>query len=152
VTVRRAWRRDGFVVDTDPERLDLPLVHRWLAEESYWARGVPVEVVRRAVAHSLNFGLYRAREQIGLARVVTDYATFAWLADVFVSALWRGRGLGVWLVETAMGCPELQGLRNVVLATADAHELYRRFGFTEPPPGRLMLKHDPDAYTRDRSR
>jgi GNAT superfamily N-acetyltransferase len=151
MTVRREWRRDGFVIATDPERLDVPLVHRWLAEESYWARGVREDVVRRAIANSLTFGLYRDREQIGVARVVTDYATFAWLADVFVLAAWRGRRLGVWLVETVMTCPELQGLRNVILATADAHELYRRFGFTEPPPGRLMLKHDPDVYVRDRS-
>jgi GNAT superfamily N-acetyltransferase len=150
VTIAREWRRDDFLIATDPERLDVALVHRWLAEESYWARGVSAEVVRRAVAHSLNFGLYRDGAQIGLARVVTDYATFAWLADVFVTAPWRGRGLGVWLVETAMACPELQGLRNVVLATADAHELYRRFGFAEPPPGRLMLRHDPDVYTRAR--
>ena len=150
MTVVREWRRDGLVVSTDPARLDLALVHRWLAEESYWARGVPFDVVRRAAAHSLNFGLYDAGAQVGYARVVTDDATFAWLADVFVLASHRHRGLGVWLVECVTTCPELRDLRNIVLATADAHDLYRRFGF-EVDPDRLMRKHDPDVYTRPRS-
>jgi GNAT superfamily N-acetyltransferase len=150
VTVVREWRRDGYTVSTDPARLDLPLVQRWLAGESYWARGVPLDVVRRAADASLNFGLYEGGEQIGYARVVTDQATFAWLADVFVLAPHRGRGLGVWLVECVLGCPELQGLRSWLLATADAHALYRRFGFAETEPGRLMRKHDPDVYLRAR--
>jgi GNAT superfamily N-acetyltransferase len=145
-TVIREWRRDGLVVSTDPARLDLPFVQRWLAEESYWARGIPLDVVERAAAGSINFGLYDEMAQVGYARVVTDRATFAWLADVFVVTGHRGRGLGVWLVECVMACPELLGLRNWILATADAHGLYRRFGFADPEPGRLMRKHDPDIY------
>ena len=150
MTVVREWRRDGFVVSTDPVRLDLLLVQRWLAEESYWAKGIPLDVIERAARGSLNFGLYGSDEQVAYARVVTDYATFAWLADVFVAAAHRGRGLGKWLVECVMACPELQGLRSYLLATADAHELYRRFGFEEPEPRRLMRKTDPDIYLRGR--
>jgi len=150
VTVVREWRRDGFVVSTDPVRLDLLLVQRWLAEESYWAKGIPLDVIERAARGSLNFGLYGSDEQVAYARVVTDYATFAWLADVFVAAAHRGRGLGKWLVECVMACPELQDLRSYLLATADAHELYRRFGFEEPEPRRLMRKTDPDIYLRGR--
>lgn len=149
MTVVREWRRDGCTVSTDPARLDLALVQRWLAAESYWAKGVPPEVVERAARGSLNFGLYDAADgQIGYARVVTDYATFAWLADVFVLAPERGRGLGVWLVACVMECPELQNLRNWLLATADAHDLYRRFGFDDPEPRRLMRRHDPDIHLR----
>src|SRR5262249_52555756 len=124
VTVVREWRRDGLVLSTDPARLDLALVHRWLAEESYWARDIPFDVFRRAAASSLNFGMYDDGAQVAYARVVTDHATFAWLADVFVPASYRGRGLGVWLVECVTTCPELRDLRNLVLATADAHDLY----------------------------
>jgi GNAT superfamily N-acetyltransferase len=150
VTVLREWRRGPFVVSTDPARLDLPLVQRWLAAESYWARGIPVDVVRRAADGSVNFGLYEGAAQVGYARVVTDQATFAWLADVFVVAPHRARGLGTWLIRCVLDCPELQGLRGWVLATADAHELYRRFGFVESEPGRLMRKHDPEIYVRAR--
>lgn len=148
MTVVREWRRDRWIVSTDPARLDLGLVQRWLAAESYWARGVPLDVVRRAAAGSLNFGLYGDAGQNGYARVVTDYATFAWLADVFVLEPHRGHGLGTWLVGCVLACPEVQGLRRWLLATADAHELYRRFGFTETEPGQIMRKHDPDARTR----
>ena len=150
MTVVREWRRDGYVVSTDPARLDLPLVARWLADESYWARGIPEAVVRKAAAASLNFGLYGDGGQIGYARVVTDQATVAWLGDVFVLAAHRGRGLGVWLVECVLACPETQGLRNWLLATADAHELYRRFGFAPADPARIMRKHAPDVYAKPR--
>jgi len=150
VTVVREWRRDGFVVSTDPARLDLAMVQRWIADESYWARGVPLEVVRRAAAGSLNFGLYGPGGQVGYARAVTDSATFAWLADVFVLAPHRGCGLGRWLIECVMTCPELQDLRSYLLATTDAHGLYRRFGFEEPEAGRIMRKSDPEIYLRAR--
>src|SRR5215207_10663728 len=100
------WRRGGYVISTDPDRLDLELLHRFLSEEAYWSRGVAREVVERSIRHSLNFGLYRGEEQVGFARVVTDYATFAWLADVFVLEPHRGRGLGKWLVGTVAGHSE----------------------------------------------
>jgi GNAT superfamily N-acetyltransferase len=128
------WRRGEYVISTDRSRLDLDAVHAYLSEEAYWSPGVPRAVVERSIEHSLNFGLYRGDEQVGFARVVTDYATFAWLADVFVLREHRGAGLGKWLVETAVSHPELRGLRRWILATGDAHELYARFGF-EPTAG-----------------
>ena len=123
-------RDDGYMVSTDPGRLDLDVVHRYLSEEAYWSPGVPRDVVERAVEHSICFGLYAPDgDQAGFARVVTDRATFGFLADVFVLDAHRGRGRGVFLVATALDHPELHGLRRILLATEDAHGLYARFGF-----------------------
>lgn len=120
----------GYEISTDRERLDLDVVHPYLSEEAYWSPGVARAVVERAVANSLCFGLYAPDgAQAGFARAVTDRATFAYLGDVFVLAAHRGRGLGVWLVETMLAHPDLQGLRRIELATVDAHGLYARFGF-----------------------
>ena len=123
------WRRDEYLISTDPSRLDLELVHRFLSEEAYWSPGVAREIVERSIEHSLNFGLYRGDKQVGFARVVTDYATFAWLADVFVLETDRQRGLGKWLVETVISHADLKTVRRWLLATGDAHTLYERFGF-----------------------
>jgi GNAT superfamily N-acetyltransferase len=123
------WRRGDYLISTDPARLDLELVHRYLSEEAYWSPGVPREVVERSIRHSLNFGVYLSDEQVGFARVVTDYATFAWLADVFVLERHRRQELGKWLLETVLGHPELRGMRRWLLATKDAHGLYEGFGF-----------------------
>jgi GNAT superfamily N-acetyltransferase len=133
-------REDGYVVSTDPARLDMDAIHAFL-RTSYWSPNVPRAVVERAVRHSIPFGLHAPGGGLaGFARVLSDRATFAYLADVFVLPEHRGRGLGVWLVEQVLAHPELQGLRRWALATADAHELYRRFGFEEPSaPERLML-------------
>jgi N-acetylglutamate synthase-like GNAT family acetyltransferase len=125
----RMWRRGEYEITTDPARIDLDLLHGFLSEEAYWSRGVSREVVERSIEHSLNFVLLRGDDQVGFARVVSDYATFAWLADVFVLDEHRGRGLGTWLVETALSHPDVQGLRRWILATGDAHGLYARFGF-----------------------
>jgi len=141
--VRREWRRDGYTISTDPALLDIGMIHDFLARRSYWAQEIPLDVVQRSIEHSLCFGLYAAASQVGLARVVTDYAVFAYLGDVFVLEEHRGRGLGTWLVETAGACPELQGVRRWDLATNDAHELYRRFGFVEANPTRVMERLDP---------
>jgi GNAT superfamily N-acetyltransferase len=122
-------RRGGFLISTDPARLDLAVVHDYLAHRSYWAAGRPAEVVRRAVEHSLCFGLYDGDRQAGFARVVTDRATFAWLCDVFVLEDYRGRGLGKWLVGCVLAHPALRGLRRLLLATRDAHGLYEQHGF-----------------------
>jgi GNAT superfamily N-acetyltransferase len=120
----------GYEISTDPARLDLDLIHRFLSREAYWSPGVPRDVVERALANSLCFGLFApGGAQAGFARAVTDRATFAYLADVFVLPEHRGRGLGVWLVETVLAHPDLQGLRRIELATVDAHGLYERFGF-----------------------
>lgn len=138
------WQRGEFTISTDRSRLDLGVIHGYLSTESYWAVGRDPEVVRRSVEHSLPFGLYEGERQIGFARVVTDYATFAWIADVFVLDEFRGRGLGKWLVEVILSHPALQGFRRWVLATKDAHGLYRQFGFQElKRPERWMERPDP---------
>ena len=135
-------QRESFTVSTDPARLDVAAITDFLANHSYWARGIP-----RDVAGSLAFGLYDADRQIGLARMITDRATFAYLCDVYVLDEYRGRGLGVWLVESVLGHPDLQGLRRFMLATRDAHTLYGRFGFAQPPdPTRWMEIARPDVY------
>ncbi|MCP3142586.1 GNAT family N-acetyltransferase [Pyxidicoccus xibeiensis] len=144
------WTRDGFVISTDRARVDVEVVHRFL-QSSYWAAGIPLELVRRAVEHSLPFGVYRAAsgEQVGFARVTTDFATFAYLADVFIDEALRGQGLGQWLAATIVGHPELQGLRRWLLATRDAHGLYAQHGFTPlSAPASFMEKWDPDVYRR----
>ncbi len=143
---------DDYTISDDPARLDLGVIHRYLSEESYWARGLPREVLERSVAGSLPFGIYleragEAAEQVGFARVVTDRATFAWLADVFVLPAHRGRGLSKRLLAAILAHPDLQALRRFLLATWDAHGLYRQFGFAEPArPDRLMERHRENAY------
>jgi GNAT superfamily N-acetyltransferase len=142
--------RDGFTVSTDPARLDVEAIHAFLAT-SYWAEGIPRETVERSLRGSLCFGLYHGDRQIGLARVITDGATFAYLCDVYVLPEARGQGLGKWLMQCVMAHPDLQGLRRFSLATRDAHELYRPFGFTEVQnPGRLMEIVRPGIYTQGR--
>ena len=139
------WRKGAYTVSTDPDRLDLAAIHGYL-RESYWAAGIPREKVEKAIRHSLPFGLYEENSLIGFARVITDFATFAYVADAFVLPSHRGRGLGVWLMEVVRAHPDLQKLRRWVLATRDAHELYRKTGFTEVDPGRFMQVLDPDVY------
>jgi GNAT superfamily N-acetyltransferase len=139
-------RRGPFLVTTDRARLDLDVVHAFL-RRAYWSPGVPRDTVERAIAGSLAFGLFEHDRQIGFARTITDGATFAYLADVFVLETRRGRGLGVFLMESVMAHPALQGLRRFALATRDAHDLYRRFGFTPlSAPDRFMERFAPDAY------
>jgi GNAT superfamily N-acetyltransferase len=147
VTGPHDWTRDGFRISTAPGRLDLDVIHGFLWN-SYWAAGIPREVVERSIRGSLCFGLYReSGGQIGFARVITDRATFAHLADVFVREPWRGRGLSKWLLETILAHPELQGLRRFSLGTKDAHTLYARFGFMAlEEPSRWMEILRPDVY------
>ena len=143
------FTRGEFTISTDRARLDLEAIHRFLSTESYWAAGRSIETVRRSIENSLPFGIYRGDEQVGFARVVTDYATFAWLADVFVLSEYRGRGLAKWLVEVIMAHAELQGFRRWVLATKDAHGLYAQFGFAElKRPERWMER--PDSRMEER--
>jgi len=130
----------AYEISTDRSRLDLDLIHRFLAEESYWAPGVTREVVERSIDNSIPFGAYLDGRQAGFARAVTDKATFAWLADVFVLPEHRGHGLGKRLVQTALDHPELRPMRRWMLGTADAHGLYGRFGFDRVAEGsRLMV-------------
>lgn len=139
-------RRGAFLISTDAQRLDLDVVHGFLSG-SYWATAVPRAVVARSIRHSLCFGLYEWERQVGFARVITDRATFAYLADVFVIESHRCRGLSKWLMEAILAHPDLQGLRRLSLVTRDAHALYARFGFTAlGAPERHMEIVRPDVY------
>jgi GNAT superfamily N-acetyltransferase len=141
------WAREGYAISTDPARLNSRVICQFLAEESYWARGIPRAVVEKALAHSLCFGLYASRDQIGFARVITDYATYGYLNDVFVLAPYRGRGLGQWLLECVVAHPDLIGLRRFGLTTRDGQALYARFGWTALRyPERHMERLPPDYY------
>jgi len=145
----QTWRRDdGFEISTDPARVDLDLTHRFLSRDSYWATGLPSDVLERSIKGSVVFGIYRGSKQVGFARVVTDKATFGWIGDVFVVPEVRGRRLGKWLMECIIGHPELQGFRRWMLATRDAHGLYEKFGFTPlHSPDRFMERWDREVYS-----
>jgi GNAT superfamily N-acetyltransferase len=140
------YRKGDFLVSTDRELIDLDVVHEFLTQ-SYWAAGIPRDVVARSIENSLCFGLYVQSKQIGFARVITDYATYAYVGDVFVLESFRGRGLGRWLMECIMQHPRLQGLRRWSLVTRDAHGLYAQFGFAPlKKPQNYMELHRPDVY------
>ncbi|NWJ96168.1 MAG: GNAT family N-acetyltransferase [Chloroflexi bacterium] len=119
-----------FVISTAPSRLNFEAICGFLSR-SYWANSRPKEVIAHSIEHSLNFGVYDGQEQVGYARVITDYATFVYLCDVYIHEAYRGHGLGKWLVKVVTNYPELQPLRRWILATRDAHELYRKGGFSE---------------------
>jgi GNAT superfamily N-acetyltransferase len=140
------WQRDPYIISTDKNKLDLEVIHGFLTR-SYWSEGISIARVSKAIENSLCFGLYKGDEQIGFTRVVTDYVSFAYIADVFVLEPYRGLGLSVWMMETVMAHPELQGFRLWTLRTKDAHGLYRKVGFTAPTvPERLMERFSPDIY------
>ena len=142
------WARPPYRMTDDPSAVDLDVVHGFLTT-AYWSHGIPRDVVARGVANSMPFSVHLDDRQVGFARAVTDRATFAYLADVFVAEDHRGHGLGAWIVETVLDHPELQGLRRWLLVTRDAHALYRRFGFTAiADPSGFMTRHDPDIYLR----
>lgn len=144
-------REGDFEVSTDPARLDIGMIHGFLAE-SYWAESIPRPIVERSIAHSLCFGAYGESGQVGFARVISDHATYAYIADVFVLPSFRGHGIGKLLMSAIISHPELQGLRRWSLLTRDAHGLYRQFGFTDPRhPARYMEISNPDIYKRRRS-
>lgn len=142
------WSQGDYEISTDPARIDVALVHEFLTN-SYWAKGIPLETVQLSIENSIPFGVYHGRQQVGFARVISDLATFAYLADVFILPSHRGRGLSLWLMECIVSHPDLQGLRRWMLATQDAHGLYARFGFTPlKSPGSWMEIHRPDVYAR----
>src|ERR1700758_4581008 len=140
-------RRGEFSISTDQARLDLDVIHSFLTN-CYWAKGIPREVVARSIEHSVCFGIYDGSgAQVGFARVVSDFATVAYLGDVFVLDSHRGRGLSKWLMQCILQHPALQNLRRWILLTRDAHELYRKYGFTAlKSPDRYMELHRPDVY------
>lgn len=141
------WQRDEFTISTDRNLLQLDAVHKFLSEESYWARARTFEQTATAIKNSLPFGVYKGENQIGFARIVTDYATFAYLGDVYILPEYRGQGLSKWLMETIINHPDLHGLRRWILATRDAHALYEKFGFSGLKlPERWMERAAPNAY------
>lgn len=147
------WRRDDYRLTDETAGVDVDAVHAFLSG-SYWASGIPREVVARSVEHSLNVSLWfappaAAAAQVGFARVVTDFATVAYLADVYVLEAHRGRGLSTWMMEVVAAHPRLQGLRRWILLTRDAHGLYAKTGWTPiAKPDRWMEKWDPGVYRR----
>jgi N-acetylglutamate synthase-like GNAT family acetyltransferase len=138
---------EGYEISTDPRLLDIDVIHKFLSEDSYWSRGIPRRVVEHAMANSLCFGIYHHGAQVGFARIVTDRATFALVADVFILSTHRGKGLSKWLMQTVMAHEDLRGLRRLLLLTSDAHGLYSQFGFTELANSRRFMEVlRPDIY------
>ena len=141
------WTRPQYKVTTDVNALDLDAIYNFISQDAYWSRGIPRATFEKSVANSLCFGLFKTEEQIGFARVVSDFATIAYLGDVFVLPNFRGRGLSKWLMECITSHPQLQNLRRWILVTSDAHGLYRKFEFTElAKPQNYMERHDPEVY------
>ena len=141
--------QDEYSISTNPAKIDVVMVHQYLSEESYWAKNIPLTVVQKSIDHSLCFGLFHQNKQIGFARLITDRATFAYLADVFIIEAYRGKGLSKWLMQTIHAHPELQGLRRWLLGTRDAHQLYAQVGWstiTEEQYKRFMQLHNAAIY------
>jgi len=141
--------KEDCLVSTDPALLDIGMIHDWLSKESYWSANIPLDTLKRALENTVCFGIYINHRQIGFARVVTDKATFAYLADVFILPGYRGKGYAKKLMEVIHAHPDLQGLRRWVLITRDAHSLYESFGWTrldENVAARFMQKHDKEVY------
>ena len=144
-----SWTRGDFMVTTESEKISLDVVHAFLANESYWAKNIPRDVVEQSIENSLCFGLFQNEEQIGFARVITDRATIAYLGDVFVLTTHRGQGLSQWLMECVMSHPDLLGLRRWILLTGDAHGWYEKFGFTAiAAPQKWMEKFAANVYQK----
>ncbi|MDN3656798.1 GNAT family N-acetyltransferase [Ferruginibacter paludis] len=138
----------NFTISTDRAKLDVDLIHHFLSTEAYWSKGIPLSTVEAAIANSLNFGIYDGDQQAGYARIVSDFATVAYLGDVFILPEFRGKGLSKMLMQEVMNHPQLQGLRRWILLTGDAHGLYKQFGWSAiASPDKWMEKHCKDIYT-----
>lgn len=141
--------KDEFCISTDKKKLDIDAIHYFLSTQAYWSLNIPKSTVHRSIQNSLCFGIFSNDKQIGFARVITDYATIAYLGDVYVLEAYRGKGLSKWLMETITAHPDLQGLRRWILLTGDAHGLYRQFGWNDiADPSRWMERHDKNVYSR----
>lgn len=130
-----------YSISTDKARLDIPLIHQYLSQQSYWAENIPLSLVEQSIEHSLCFGVYLGEQQIGFARVITDLATFGYLADVFILPEHRGRGLSKQLMASIIDYPPLQGLRRLMLFTRDAHALYAQFSFSTPDKPQNIMQY-----------
>ena len=148
----QVWQRENFIISTDKALLQISRIHKFLSNEAYWSIDIPTEIVAKSIENSLCFGLYdtsNGSKQIGYARIVTDYASFAWLCDVYIENNFRKMGLSKWLMDTVMSHPDLKNLRRICLATKDAHELYVKFGFEiTKTPGNWMEIKDNDLYKK----
>jgi GNAT superfamily N-acetyltransferase len=145
--MKTEWQNGEFTISTDRKRLQTEVIHKYLTEESYWAKDRTEKQTAAAIENSLCFGVYKGDNLIGFARIVSDFATFAYVGDVFILEEFRGLGLSKWLMDVIVGYPDLQGLRRWVLATRDAHSLYKKFGFAALRfPERWMEKTAPNAY------
>ncbi len=149
-TLTHEFQKEAFLISTDKSKLDIDVIHDYLSKRSYWAENIPREIVERSIQHALVFGMYHGNAQIGFARVTTDFATYGYLADVFILENYRGQGLSKWLMDCVFNqTPELQGFRRWSLATADAHGLYEQFGFTAlARPERMMERVNFTKYEK----
>lgn len=149
MNILKEYTAGGFTYSSDRTKIDIAYVHRIASTQLYWAKGIPFDTVKRSVENSLSFGIYTNGQQVGFARLVTDYATFGYLADVFVDEQYRGRGLSKTLMEFIFGIDELKAFRRMVLVTRDAHTLYERYGFTAlKTPDTYMELHRPEVYSQ----
>lgn len=140
------WIKDNYSISTDKTKLDIKIIHQFLSN-SYWSKGITEVVIKKSIKNCLTFGLYKNDKQIGFAKMITDRATFAYLADVFVIEEHQGKGLGKWFIQCMLSHPDLQGLRRIMLATKDAHALYEQFGFKSlATPDRYMEIWNPNVY------
>jgi GNAT superfamily N-acetyltransferase len=143
------YTQGDYYITTDRDKLDMAVIHDFLSNHSHWSKGIPIETVRKSIDNALNFGLYHHGKQVGYARLITDYATIAYLGDVFVLPEYRGRGLSKWLMEVVMSYPDLQGLRRWVLLTSDAHGLYEKTGWKRVARPELYMEwHNPNVYKK----
>lgn len=147
------WKKEPFYISTDKKLLQIPRIHHFLSTQAYWSLGIPLEIVKKSIAGSLSFGVFTKETpedlQVGYARIVSDFASFAWLCDVYVEEPYRNKGLSKWLMECVMSHPDLKNLRRICLATKDAHDLYKQYGFkmTETPQNWMEIK-DNDIYKK----
>jgi GNAT superfamily N-acetyltransferase len=149
MNIIKEYTADGFTYSSDRTKIDLVYVHHIVSTQLYWAKGISFDAVKRSIENSLSFGIYTDGRQVGFARLVTDYATFGYLADVFVDEQYRGRGLSKTLMEFIFGIEELKRFRRMVLVTRDAHTLYERYGFTAlKTPDTYMELHRPEVYNQ----
>ena len=139
--------KNDYTISTDKDKLDIKSIHKFLSKETDWAKGIPINTLKTSIENSLNFGLYYKDQQIGFARIISDYSTIAYLGDVYILIEYRGKGLSKWLINEIMTHPNLQGLRRWILLTDTAEWLYKKYGFkTLPHPEIYMEKHNPNVY------
>jgi GNAT superfamily N-acetyltransferase len=140
--------KGDYLISTDISKINISIVHDFLANHSHWSKNIPLEKVKKSVENSLNFGVFHQNNMIGYARIISDFATIAYLGDVFILPPHRGKGLSKWLISVIINHPELQGLRRWILLTSDAHELYRKYGWTMPSkPELYMERFTPNIYS-----